>query len=167
MHRHAENEASGDLNATAKDDKISGDYGLYLWCSRQAMIEGIALARLFLRLQSGFGLTIKRLNPGRTGKKEEPLLFVERDGETPHSIEGEGVHSAHLEAQPAGFFLLELGILSPRTFPFSFHLQFVHAVSPNWPFISTAIPQAGFGRLKYAAIPAWNLAGRVCFCFSS
>src|ERR1035437_1024523 len=94
---------------------------------------------LFLCLELGIVLADERLDLRGVGKNTEPLLLVERDGKTAHSIQGYRPLLADLEAQSVRVLVLELGVLCPQTLQLGFHFQFAHRVSPNLSVVSTAV----------------------------
>ena len=65
-----------------------------------AHLRRILWASLLIGLEFAVVFLDEHLDHRSAGKNAEPLFLVERDGETPHSVEGYGAFLADLETQP-------------------------------------------------------------------
>src|ERR1035437_4329230 len=119
---------------------------------------------LFLCLELGIVLADERLDLRGVGKNTEPLLLVERDGKTAHSIQGYRPLLADLEAQSVRVLVLEMGVLCPQTLQLGFHFQFAHRVSSNLSVVSTASLHTGSGKPEGSVALAKSASIRSTSC---
>ena len=66
----------------------------------EVRLRSLLCTLLLLGLEFAVVFPDERLDLRSAGKNAEPLLLVEGDGETAHSVEGYGTFLADLETQP-------------------------------------------------------------------